>query len=167
MKPLSMTARVVRSCIESQTLWTSEYHHDSTWGGQEGSRTNKNQWQSSDDACEGKHCKVVTIYHFLLSPLGFLVKDESNKSLDTWADGGERQVDQHEEEQEGPEWRDVHGYGGFRIGYECQTNWLLRNWTKLTMYMEQKILKNMIGVVDSESNYSIRRETFLIILNPN
>ena len=39
----------------------------------------------------------------LLGPLWLLVQDEGNKSLDSRADGREGQVDQHEEEQEGPE----------------------------------------------------------------
>ena len=37
-----------------------------------------------------------------LCPLWLLVEDEGDESLDSGADGGESQVDQHEEEQERP-----------------------------------------------------------------
>ena len=37
-----------------------------------------------------------------LCPLWLLVEDEGDESLDSGADGGEGQVDQHEEEQERP-----------------------------------------------------------------
>ena len=38
-----------------------------------------------------------------LCPLWLLVEDEGDESLDSGADGGEGQVDQHEEEQERPD----------------------------------------------------------------
>ena len=38
-----------------------------------------------------------------LCPLWLLVEDEGDESLDSGADGGEGQVDQHEKEQERPD----------------------------------------------------------------
>ena len=78
-----------------------------------------------------------------LCPLWLLVEDEGDESLDSGADGGEGQVDQHEEEQERPDpggwwwtltsltrsivpkWRQVHGQGGLWISYKRQSDGLL------------------------------------------
>ena len=44
----------------------------------------------------------------VFGPLRLLVQHEGHEGLDAAGDGGESQVDHHEEEQEGPDRRGVH-----------------------------------------------------------
>ena len=62
----------------------------------------------------------------VLGPLRLLVQDEGHEGLDPAGDGGQRQVDHHEEEEEGPERREVHGDGGLWVGNEGKTDRLLQ-----------------------------------------
>ncbi len=49
---------------------------------------------------------------------GLLVQDEGEEGLDPATDGGERQVDQHEEEQKAPDGGEVHAQHGLGVGHK-------------------------------------------------
>ncbi len=49
-----------------------------------------------------------------------LVKDECKEGLDTAADGGQGEVNEHEEEEEAPDRREVHTEDGLRIGNKSE-----------------------------------------------
>ena len=64
--------------------------------------------------------------HSVLGPLRLLVQHEGHEGLDSAGDGGEGEVDHHEEEEEGPERGDIHGNGGLRVGNEGEADRLLQ-----------------------------------------
>ena len=64
-------------------------------------------------------------------PLRLLVQHEGHEGLDSAGDGGEGEVDHHEEEEEGPERGNIHRNCGLRVGNEGQTDRLLQEMLRL------------------------------------